>query len=185
MTIDPRILDPGETLIWSDRTMPLVYALRKSWSIFLFGIVFFSFAVFWTLGVAKGGAQMDAQLGIPAWLFGIPFILVGACMLISPLWHLWRGLRTTYVLTSKRALIAIAGPFARRFSVPLDQIRFVDMRPSSGGAGSILFKETAGSDGEGGTTISREGFIAIADVNRVDKLLREAIERTAARRAAQ
>jgi hypothetical protein len=41
MTIDPHLLDPGETLIWSGRTMPLVYALRKSWSIFLFGIVFF------------------------------------------------------------------------------------------------------------------------------------------------
>jgi hypothetical protein len=128
---------------------------------------------------------MSVQLGIPAWLFGIPFMLVGAGMLISPLWHFWRGLRTAYVLTSKRAIIAIAGPFARQFSVPLDQIRFVDTRPSTGGGGSILFKETAATDGEGGTTISREGFVAIADVSRVDQLLRQAIERTAARRAVQ
>jgi hypothetical protein len=70
------------------------------------------------------------------------------------------------------------GPFARRFSVPLEQIRFVDTRPSAGDAGSILFKETATRDGEGGTTISREGFVAIADVDRVDRLLRQAIEQT-------
>jgi|SoiMethySBSTD1v2_1073268.scaffolds.fasta_scaffold79795_2 hypothetical protein len=174
MTIDPRMLDPGETLIWSGRTMPLAYALRKSWSTFLFGIFFFSFAVFWTSEVAGQGGQTE----IPVWLFGIPFVLVGAGMLISPLWHLWRGVHTTYVLTSKRALIAIAGPFARRFSVPLEQIRFVDTRPIAGGAGSILFKETATRDGEGGTTISREGFVAITDVDRVDRLLRQVIERT-------
>lgn len=181
MTIDPGLLDPGEALIWSGRTSPLVYAVRKGWGTFLFGIFFFTFAAFWTRVAARDGGQMGE--GIPAWLFGVPFILVGASMLLSPLWHLWRGLHTAYALTSKRALIAIAGPFARRISVPLDQIRFVDVRPSSGGAGSIFFKETATSDGEG-TTIGREGFVAIADVNRVEQLLRQAIERAAARRAA-
>jgi hypothetical protein len=175
MMIDPsvsQLLDPGERLIWSGKPNAFRYATNKSTVIFLFGLFFFGFSVFWMYGATN-------QSGGSFALFGTPFVLAGAGMVLSPIWHIWRGSKATYVLTSKRVLTVFTGLFARRISVPLRQIRFIDVRPNNDGDGDIYFKETAASDGEG-TTIRREGFIAIPEVDQVERLLRETIERSSA-----
>jgi hypothetical protein len=171
-------IDRGERLLWSGRPDPLPYTIRVGRHAFLFGLVFFGFSLFWTHGAMTEGAKVQALGGVPFWLLGVPFVIVGACLVLSPFWHFYRALRTTYALTDKRALTAISGPYARRFSVPLSQIRFVDVRPSDDGSGDIYFKETVVSDSEGQTT-RREGFIAISELDRVDQLLRKTIERPA------
>jgi len=179
MTIEGNLLDADETLIWSGRPHAFSYAIKKSWQLFLFGLLFFGFAVFWVHGAAtQGGA--NGPLSMPFWMFGIPFVIVGAGMVLSPLWQLFRGARTTYVLTNRRALTVSPPPFARRLSVPLNRIGFVDTRPSVTGSGDIYFKETVTSDSDG-TTVRRDGFLAIPDVLQVEQMLRKAVERTATR----
>jgi hypothetical protein len=177
MTIEWTSLDPGEAPIWSGRPAPLRYAVSRSWDTFLFGICFFAV----TLGalVSQIG-KADAQLNLPFWLFWVAFMTTGAAMVPPPFRHLWRGLRATHVLTGKRALVAFARPIARRVSVPLGQIRFIDVRLSGGGVGTIDFKETA--DGEGGTKARRGGFVVVREVAHVERLLRRATESTAALR---
>jgi hypothetical protein len=175
--IDPRILDPGETLVWTGRPVALSYALRKGASTFFPGIFFFGFSVFWVWGASHANNNAG-----PFWLFGIPFVLIGALMLLSPFWHFWRGLNATYVLTNKRALISISGPFAQRLSFPLHQIPFVDVRPTKDDAGSIYFNETTKKSGDGYRT-TREGFVAVQELTRVEQLLRQAINGGARRPA--
>jgi hypothetical protein len=176
MTIDGSLLDADETLIWSGQPRAIPYAFKKSWQLFLFGLLFFGFSVFWVHGAARQSSDASG----PFWMFGIPFVIVGAGMVLSPLWHLFRGLRTTYVLTNRRALTVSPPPFARRLSVPLSRIGFVDTRPSVTGSGDIYFKETVTTDSDG-STVRRDGFLAIPDVVQVEQMLRKAVERTAAR----
>jgi hypothetical protein len=175
MTIDRNLLDPGESVVWSGRPNALRYALTLSWYTFLFGIFFFGFSLVW-ISIAWGKAPKDGNF---FFLFGIPFVVIGAGLVLSPLWHLWRGARATYALTNRRAVTVIDGLFARRLSVPLSQIRFVDVRASVSGFGNVYFKETAVPGSEGGTTIKREGFIAIPDVPKVERLLRAEVDRAA------
>jgi len=167
MTIDPALLDRGEVVLWSGNPNALKYAFKRSWYTFLFGAFFFGFSVFWIYGATK---QSGGTFG----LFGVPFVVVGAALVLSPLWHLFRGMHAAYVLTSERAITIYSGTFGNRISVPLSAVGFIDVHPSADGSGDIYFKETA-VEGSKGTTISRDGFLAIADVNQVERLLRKAI----------
>lgn len=168
MTIETsalQLLDSGERLIWSGRPNALRYAINKGMVPSLFGVVFFGFAVFWTYGAAK-------QSGLLFMLGGIPFLIIGLGFLLTPVWPVFRGARTTYALTNRRAIVDISGAFARGLSVPINQIRFVEMKPSAKGFGNVLFREIIGTEGN---SIRRDDFIAIADADSVERLLRTAI----------
>jgi hypothetical protein len=179
MTISPGILDSGERLVWSGKPNPMGYAIYKGRWMFLIGIPFFAFSIFWISMAATGGGK--AAQPFPFWLFGVPFIVIGAGLVLSPLWYFVRGTGTTYALTSKRAITDITGMFPLRTSIPLDQIRFVDLRQSASGAGDVLFHETTSSYGNNQST-RRDGFIAIPDARRVDQLLRSAMEKASSAR---
>src|SRR5215467_11130527 len=84
MTIDPTLPDRGEKVLWWGKPDPQKYAFRKAWYSFLLGIPFFSFAVFWTYMTSRGGVFAA---------FGIPFLLIGLGMLLSPTWHCPRHAR--------------------------------------------------------------------------------------------
>ena len=168
--IDTRSFGRGEKLIWSGRPSPIAYARRKGTRTFLLGIPFLAFALFW---VAKAS---EAPGGF--WLFGIPFVLIGSGLVLSPLWFYFRAGRTAYALTSTRAIVEMAPPFAKKTSFPLASIRFVEIDGASERAGHVLFFETMARNRHGTTTV-RDGFIAIADPERVDGLLRAAVDNAA------
>ena len=130
--------------------------------------------MFWIYGAYMAENKTTSQLGFPFWIFGIPFVIVGACMVLSPVWYLFRATTTTYALTDRRAIMDISGPFPRRTSVPINQMPFVDVRSSTEGPGHVLFQETISSYSRGMT--QRDGFIAIADAAKVGQMLRSAIQ---------
>ncbi len=179
--IEPGPLDPGERLIWSANPDPPRYALRKGTYTFLFGIFFFGFSLFWIHGAYTAESRATSQLLFPFWMFGIPFVIAGASMVLSPVWYFFRAMHTTYALTNRRAIMDISGPFPRRTSVPLHQIPFVDVRSAAEGPGHVLFQEAATSYNNKGMT-QRDGFIAIADAARVGQMLRSTIEKSASAR---
>jgi hypothetical protein len=167
MTIDPSLHDRGEKVLWWAHPEPLMYAFKKSWQTFLFGIPFFAFAIFWTSKASVGGTFA---------LFGIPFLAIGLGMVLSPLWHYFRGTRATYALTDRRAVIDIAGFMPRRISVPLSEVEFIDMRARDSGSGDVYFKETISRGSSRSQFVNREGFVAVADAKRVESLLRNAVD---------
>ena len=192
MTIDASFTDPGERLLWSGKPVPWVYALRKGASMFLFGLFFFGFSLFWIYGawraaVAVNQAFAPDEFPIPFWLFGIPFVLAGAAMVLSPLWYFFRGAGTTYALTDRRAIIDVAGPLPKRLSVPLTQMPFIEFRPFNRAVGDVLFHDVTkfiqGGHGQGRTT-QRDGFVAIPDAAQVEQTLRAAMDKTARLRQA-
>ena len=71
----------------------------------LFGIPFTAFAFFW---IAVAGAfrfpGVPGPFGLFA-LFGIPFVIVGLGLLMSPFWMYLKARRTAYAITDRRALV--------------------------------------------------------------------------------
>jgi TIR domain len=169
-----------EQLIWQGKPTPARYALRKAAYTFPAGIFFFGFSLFWIYGVYIG------ETGFAFWMFGIPFVIISACMVLSPAWHLFRATNTTYTLTDRRATIDISGPFPRWTSVPLNQMPFVDVRSSSEGPGHVLFQEAAPMFyGMDGGMKQRDGFIAIAEAAKVGQMLKTAIQKSTEARPAR
>jgi hypothetical protein len=182
---DERRRQRREQPIWQGKPSPARYALRKAAYTFPAGIFFFGFSLFWLYAAYAGGNATD-QAGFVFWMFGIPFVILGACMVLSPAWHLLRATNTTYAITDRRAIIEISGLFPRWTSIPLNQVRFVDVHSSNEGPGHVLFQEAAPTYYwmEGGMK-QRDGFIAIADAAKVGQMLRTAIQKSTEARPAR
>ena len=113
-------LMPFEQIRWVGQPTVINLPASISWGIFIFGIPWTAFAVFWTLGAGGfippfGKGNIDAPRLIFS-LFGIPFILVGLWMLSRPFTAKNSlnklAMRTAYVITDKRAII-VDGGFCR------------------------------------------------------------------------
>jgi hypothetical protein len=177
MTINPSLLDPGERLLWSEKPSPVSYALKKGGLTSIFGIPFFAFSLFW---IAMAGIASDRTPNGPAaffWMFGIPFVLIGLGLVLSPLWYYWRGTQATYALTNRRAIIDLGGQFPRSISVPLNQIPFVEVRASADGRGHVLFQEAVTTYYSRPSLPQRDGFIGISKAEHVGQILRTSIDK--------
>ncbi len=104
---DPRrqlepYLRPGERLLWSGRPDPAVHLTVADVFLIPFGLLWTGFSVFWTFGVAAGGAPL------PSVLFGLPFVLFGLYMLVGRfVYKARRKRRTAYGVTTERVLVAV------------------------------------------------------------------------------
>ena len=87
------------------------------------------------------------------------------------------GFRSKYLLTNRRLVIDTVGPFAKRISVPLEHVRLIVLRSRVLSPSDLIFLET-GQRGFPTWGFKDNGFIAIADATRVERLLREAIDQT-------
>src|SRR2546427_298319 len=83
-------LEPGERLVWCGQPRAWAFA-RSAIPIFLFGLVFLGFSIFWECMALMGTSSISKSNGGPPAvfatffpLFGIPFIIVGLCMVLSP-----------------------------------------------------------------------------------------------------
>ena len=108
-----------------------------------------------------------------AWV-GAIFFVIAFVLLLSPLWRMWRGYRTVYAVTDRRALTVVGGPFARRISVPLHQIHSVEVRKRPGNLGDVLFREIV-LQGADTKIAGRDGFITIPNADAVERLLLSSI----------
>jgi hypothetical protein len=177
MTSDPTPIDPGEKMIWSGSPDPRGYALRKGGLPLVFGIFYASAALYWSVAFTAQ-SRTPNQLDFSLMLFGVSFAVLGAGLVLLPVWHYFRGRRTTYTLTNRRVITAVSGSFPRRINMPLTEIPFVDVRASIGGPGHVLFQEPHARYGRTGLA-QRDGFIAIPNAARVGEVLRAAIETSA------
>jgi len=169
MTIDPRILDPGEKVLWTARPHAGDFATQRGLSALLFGLLWLALTGWAAYGAFEKG-------GLP-FLFTSGFALIGLFIALTPLWRFYEAKHTVYALTNRRALTQVSGFNPWRRSVLLQQIRFIEMRASDEkDVGNIYFQDIVHTDGEG-SSLHREGFISVPDAARVERLLRNAKER--------
>ena len=168
-------IDGGERLLWSGVPSPGTAAL-KAVPACLFGIPFTGFACFWVWGAwsaTSSGPNTPAPFMLFP-LFGVPFVLVGLGVLLSPLWAHLAAQHTVYAVTDKRALIIHGGKGTRGVrSWSADDIDDITRFERPDGSGSVYFATRTWTAARGRTRHSRVGFEGIPEVRHVERLIRE------------
>lgn len=166
-----RELDDTERLLWSGQPLPWQLA-RAQLPLFLFGVPWTAFAIFWIAAATRGGGVFG--------LFGVPFVLVGLFVLSAP-WRAYRGAgETVYALTNRRAVVI--SPSTDLLSIGrLDVVSYVpnanSMSRSSNrdGSGDLVFSTITTRTSKGGERVERRGFLAIANALEVERLVRREV----------
>ena len=160
---------PGERLIWADRPVNMWSFSRQAIPIAIFGIPFLAFALFWTWMAsipARSGTAGD--MGLFAWLFpmfGIPFILAGGAMFLSPLLVRFKGRRMVYGLTDKRVIIRDHKGVVTSF--PLAELDALERRDNGDGTGDLVVRKETHRRGRKNLTRTH-GFYGIPNPQQVE-----------------
>ena len=104
------------------------------------------------------------------------FIVIGLCILLSPVYALWKAGRVFYVVTERSALI-----FESTWSLKIqsfDASSFGGFERVSRGErdGDILFQRTIERRGKG-TRVTEVGFLGLRDYAEAERALRSMMER--------
>jgi uncharacterized membrane protein YdbT with pleckstrin-like domain len=173
-------LQPDEKVLWSSKPVLTPFIFSGIAAISIIGIIWLIFAIFWMLSALSMGAFF-----FPAALFGLPFILMGVCIILGPLLlELLRYRNTEYIITNQR-IITQTGVIGidTRF-VELNKIQEVYVTvgwlDKIYGTGSMV-AVTAGYVPVGGPSpygsLTRPAFKAVSRPYEVQKLLQEAIRK--------
>ncbi|EFL90832.1 hypothetical protein [Ahrensia sp. R2A130] len=176
---DPRIevqaeLARREKLVWADRPRRLRSHVMATLPIFLFGIPFFAFAVFWTAAAAGFDTPSSSDpFSMIFPLFGVPFILVGLGLLSSPIWALHKARKTIYGLTEDRAIVITHG-FSRSVkSYNIADISRLERIMHGDQFGDLVFGEERRRGKKGRTITTKIGFYGIYDPKRLEETMRD------------
>jgi hypothetical protein len=171
-------LQPGEKLAWwaqpDERAFcHLVGPLRMFGQMFTgFAVVSLLFGVAVTQAVYWSGSGMP-WYGMLAPLFCVPFIGAGLLLLRQPR---RRARETVYGLTDRRAIV-VASLYPIRKTVVRsygpEQLGAIEIEVFEDGMGSVVFERAPDETIRGRTpTYAPRGFIGIADVRRVEGMVR-------------
>jgi hypothetical protein len=173
----------GERMIWAERPDQRIVGFL-SFGIWLFAIPWTAFSLFWisipgaALYEAYTGANIGAPKGAPTlmmWvfaLFGVPFVLVGFGMLLSPLLKLRKGSRMLYVLTNRRIAILEGGSFIRVTNILPGEITGFSRKEGPDGRGTLILSQGYDKDSDGDRVAKQTELGVINDVRKVEDLVR-------------
>lgn len=160
----------GESLIWLAQPEPRLFG-RQAWPFVLFGIPWTAFSMFWIWGAI--GAPGPFAL-FP--LVGLPLVLIGLGMLVSPFWLARRATKTIYAITNLRAIVwegrILGGTHVQSF-LP-ERLTAMTRIERADGSGDVLFEEFTTGRGSGSTTV-RRGFVGVARVREVEDVVRRTL----------
>jgi hypothetical protein len=166
-------MQPGEALRWVGQPRSRTFLLATIPAV-LFGIPWTAFSIFWTVAAAGFALPSFDRIGwsliFPLW--GVPFILIGFCMLSSPFWAMLAARRTAYVITDRRAIIFDWGWNRTVRSVQPSSFKGLYRREKRDGWGDIILSETVARDSDGDRTRMEVSFVDVENVRDVEKLLK-------------
>ena len=172
------LIDPGETILWEGHPDSRI-AWRDILQIeSLGGASFLVFASIWTVGASLGKTKDGTPVPHAAFLFMIPFVIIGLWLLVGRL--AWDGLvraRTQYLLTDHAAYIRSGLPVTKfeRFPIHSAMPLALDDRVP----GSVWFAQRTvyriAPRGGFAPSEAQVGFRRIPEPQQVWRLLRHAI----------
>jgi Bacterial PH domain len=140
-------LQSGETLYWTGTANPARAALAALPAA-LFGIPFAGFALFWITQADHASSAMSHTQNAFAKgfsvfpLFGVPFLLVGLGVTLTPLWAFLTGRSTVYAVTNQRVMVISGGTNRSVKSYTPADIVSVEHRERPDGSGDIVILTT-------------------------------------------
>lgn len=133
--VENSLLRTDEILVWKGRPDPMAYIRKPATLVQVpFGLFFFGFAVFWTIGASQGSTVFG--------LFGVPFMAVGLWIASKPLRTYRRAARTYYAVTDQRILIVSAGRSYTVNTIHPGDIVDYERTDRPDGTGSIRLRTT-------------------------------------------
>ncbi len=159
------ILDPGQKILWQGRPDGKIALRATNIVMFVFGLAFAGFALFWMV--------MASQAGGLFWTFGLIHFSVGMAMALGALfWGAYVRRRTWYTLTDRRAFIATDVPLRGHNlkSYPVTPAMVLELSP--GNPPSVWFDEDVNRN-KNGTTRKKIGFERIGDGETVYRMIRD------------
>ncbi|ALE16050.1 hypothetical protein AMC99_00746 [Altererythrobacter epoxidivorans] len=177
-----RELRVGERVVWQARPLPRVQKL--AFWIYLFAIPWTAFSVFWTVMAAQGIEASSGPGGWLAWafpLFGVPFVVVGLGMLLTPFKPLYDRNKILFAVTNERLLeIRLHGSLSVR-SVPTSRIGLIERMENRDGSGFLKVAIGVGKDSDGDSTVEHMAIGQVPDVmtayEKISEIGRRAIEK--------
>ena len=166
--------EPGETLIWEGAPVGRVRPTAAMIGLAIFGLPFLLAGLgtsigglLFALGVDFGLAQTAG--GLFMFLFGLPFIGVGAAMVFGPYYTQSQAHRhVRYALTGRRAYIASQWWNRKMEVLAIERNAPVTIENGS----TVYFHTVVGTDSDGDRSIERKGFENIPDAMEVYRLIR-------------
>ncbi|MGX9415713.1 hypothetical protein ACWU4D_00040 [Vibrio sp. WJH972] len=107
--------------------------------------------------------------------FGVPFLLIGIVMQFSPLLMVYKAKRTAYIVTNSRAIIFDGGFTTTIRSFNSTRLQDLRRKQRSDGSGDLIFERRFYTDGDGDRQFTDYGFLAIANVKEVERIVRTLI----------
>lgn len=169
-----REMRPGERLLWADRPVSLRPHAMQHIVTGLFGIPFLAFALFWTAMASgmllgpSGGTGTAFDYLFP--MFGLPFILVGIGLVLSPFWGMWKGRQSIYALSDQRVIVLQGGRSRSVQSWSLEDIAEIT-RKERDGSGDVIFSRSWVPNTKGGGYWRMHGFLGVDDAASVEHAL--------------
>lgn len=163
-------LKSGETVAWTGQPSPSRY-MKDAFKLWFFFIPWTAFSLFWMAGAAGFGMPSfeDGWSLFP--LFGLPFVLIGIAGLSSPYWLRRKAAHIVYALTNRRALIFSGKSTVTVKSFPIEDISNIERTERADGYGDLIFNKESYRDSDGDQRTRSQGFLAIAEVRRVNQML--------------
>lgn len=148
--------------------------------IFLFGVPWTAFALFWTAGAAWVTGKADVGPGMFGLfpLFGLPFIFIGVGMLSSPIWAYRRAGQTAYVITDRRAITFDGGWSTTIRSYPPSKLTDIYRTEKRDGSGDVIFSRRVWRDSDGDQQSVEFGFRRVEDAKDVEQRLKALAEQS-------
>ncbi|MDP0495174.1 MAG: hypothetical protein Q7Q73_03100 [Verrucomicrobiota bacterium JB024] len=183
MTLTPRHLqnqidaelEAREKVLWQEMPVPQLFT-PASTGAFLFGIPWTAFALFWMWGASGfGKSDMDGPASF-FFLFGLPFVLIGFGMLLSPLWTYRKALRTVYVITDRRAITFEGGRGMTIRSYPPAKLQNIYRKQHKNGSGDVVIEVNAWRDSDGDRRSEQLGFLRVRNAKQAETLLKTLAE---------
>lgn len=154
-------LDSDENLRWYEQATP-GYFSGGTIIILLFAIPWTGFSLFWMRGIAIQESLMVS-------LMGVPFLLIGLLMLLSPIMTFHYYKNTLYAITNKRL---ITKKYSKYSTILPRDIDHIDVLKGNGDIGHIFFKtEIIGCEND--NNIRKIGFKRIKKLKEAELLIRE------------
>jgi hypothetical protein len=175
-------LQHGERVTWVEQPIPRRVA-RKALPLLIFAIPWTAFAVFWMCAAAWMSFKAEAKSGFAYAfpLFGLPFVLIGAALLSTPLWLRRMARRTVYVLTDRRAMVLAAGwrgTVTVRSFAP-ERLKDLRRKEYRDGSGDLVFTQDLPRSGNSSPHAREVGFLSVPDVRSVEEMVRALAAKTA------
>lgn len=156
-------LDRGEVIKWLSKPQPRFFS-PKVRGVFLFAFPWTAFSLYWMIIAGQSDNILFTMIGLP-------FLLIGLGMLLTPVWSYYKSTKTAYVITNKRAITFEGGISVTIRSYTPEKLHNIYRVERKNGVGDVIISFREWRDSRGAVRKEELGFLNIKNPHDIEKQL--------------